>query len=292
MDIIGIYTIMNLVTHKFYMGSSIRCRARIGRHIRALTSQKHDNKYLQNAWNKHGPDAFIFVVIEECKAEDRFVREQYWIDRFETSNSEKGFNLAHSVKTIVPSPHTSKRMREMWTDDMRAAQAENSNRQYKDPKIKAIRLKSLDSGREKVNAKWYDPESKVRAVRQANLAKGSEALQILMKDPVWCKSRKTGSRTKELWLNPDYRDRQLEVLKSAREKAAVVVQDKWDNDPKYRDKILTALRKSNEDPDFKARHAAKLKGFWDDPEYRARHSARVKARWAKYRAEKAKNEIV
>lgn len=292
MDIIGVYIILNLLTHKFYVGSSIRCRLRIDRHIRALSKNQHENVYLQNAWNKYGQDAFMFVVIEECKAEDRFIREQYWIDRFETSNSEKGFNLAHSVKTITPSPHTSKRMREMWNDEMRAAQSDNNRQQYADPRIKEVRLKALDSGRVKVNARWHDPNSNVRAVRKANLAKGSEALAILLKDHVWCKSRKTGSRTHELWQDPKYRAHQLLVLAEAQKKGAATIQNKWDTEPEYRTKILTALRKSNDDPEFKVRHQAKLKGFWGDPEYRARHSARMKARWAKYREAKAKNEIV
>jgi hypothetical protein len=115
---------------------------------------------------------------------------------------------------------------------------------------------------------------------------------MLLKNPVWRKSRKTGSKTKELWKKPEYREKSLVKLKATQKKGAAKIKDMWDNDPKYRKDRISALRKSNARPDFKARHVAKLKKFWSDPEYRARHSARQKERWKRYRAEKAKNEIV
>ena len=44
-----------------------------------MRNNKHDNQYLQNAWNKYGAESFEFIIIEECSVEDLNEREIYWI---------------------------------------------------------------------------------------------------------------------------------------------------------------------------------------------------------------------
>jgi group I intron endonuclease len=244
MEIIGVYIIRNVKTGGVYIGSSIHCKRRIGTHRSALRHNRHENSYLQRSWNKNGKENFLFEVVEECRAEDRFIREQWWIDRLQSIDPGLGYNLAHPVQTIVPSPHTSKRMKEMWTDEMRERQAQNNREQYDDPEIKKIRLECLDRGRIKTNAMWHDKSSKVRKVRINNLAKGSAALAELLKDPVWKANRKTGSRTKEVWQRPDYRAKKLVKLKEVQKKGAAAIKKLWDNDPQYRNKILS-LKSNN-----------------------------------------------
>jgi hypothetical protein len=49
----GIYRIVNKTTDKFYIGSTIDCfRNRFNKHKRLLRRNKHENDYLQKAWNK------------------------------------------------------------------------------------------------------------------------------------------------------------------------------------------------------------------------------------------------
>jgi len=60
----AIYKITNTVNGKFYVGSSVNTRDRFKRHKRLLKRNKHHSAYLQNAWNKHGAEAFVFHVIE------------------------------------------------------------------------------------------------------------------------------------------------------------------------------------------------------------------------------------
>lgn len=90
----GIYAILNWKNHKVYVGSATYLNKRMSEHSRLLRKDTHDNRYLQNAWNKHGENNFSFIVLEYCEKEKLIEREQYWIDRHNSSNSDKGYNLA------------------------------------------------------------------------------------------------------------------------------------------------------------------------------------------------------
>lgn len=72
--------IENLSTKKRYIGSSGRCLyTRYHQHKSDLVHARHGNSYLQNAWNKYGPDSFVFWVIEEHEPEFCSGMEHWWI---------------------------------------------------------------------------------------------------------------------------------------------------------------------------------------------------------------------
>ncbi len=61
----GIYRIKNLETGAMYIGKTAQTFAkRWGRHRRALRSSRHRNAHLQSSYNKHGPAAFEYKVLE------------------------------------------------------------------------------------------------------------------------------------------------------------------------------------------------------------------------------------
>ena len=76
----GIYQIQHIDSGKLYVGSSKHIRTRWQYHRRELRMGISNCRYLQNAWTKHGEDAFAFSVIEECLPEELEVREQFYID--------------------------------------------------------------------------------------------------------------------------------------------------------------------------------------------------------------------
>lgn len=79
----GIYQIRNLVNNKIYVGSSNNLyRRKTYEHFRELRLNKHHNKYLQNSYNCHGEENFVFEVIEFCIEKERYIIEQYWLDKF------------------------------------------------------------------------------------------------------------------------------------------------------------------------------------------------------------------
>jgi group I intron endonuclease len=48
---------------------------------------------LQRAWNKYGPDAVVFEIVELVEVERLIEREQYHIDLRDATNKKKGFNI-------------------------------------------------------------------------------------------------------------------------------------------------------------------------------------------------------
>lgn len=63
----GIYKIINVVNNKFYVGSAVNFSRRKTRHFSELRTGRHKNTKLQNAWNKYGERAFVFVAVEEVE---------------------------------------------------------------------------------------------------------------------------------------------------------------------------------------------------------------------------------
>jgi group I intron endonuclease len=78
----GIYTILNKTNGRCYVGSAHNCRSRFSGHRYLLNRNAHHCPPLQNAWNKYGPSAFDFVVLEECEQTDLLIREQVYLDSF------------------------------------------------------------------------------------------------------------------------------------------------------------------------------------------------------------------
>lgn len=91
--IVGIYKITCIPNNKIYIGSSKNIKKRFFNHISSLKHGKHENAYLQHAFNKYGIDNFKFEVIEECLLEELIQREQYWIDKLKSASPEYGFNI-------------------------------------------------------------------------------------------------------------------------------------------------------------------------------------------------------
>lgn len=79
-DVCGIYSIFNLINGKRYVGSSVNLYNRLHEHLHNLKNNKAHNKHLQSAWNKYGEDNFIYNILEFCNPEERFEREQHYID--------------------------------------------------------------------------------------------------------------------------------------------------------------------------------------------------------------------
>ena len=89
---VGIYKITNTVNDKVYVGQSKDIESRWFQHMYALNHNWHDNRHLQNSWNKYGADKFTFSVIEECELDKLTEREQYWIDYYGGINSANTYN--------------------------------------------------------------------------------------------------------------------------------------------------------------------------------------------------------
>lgn len=83
---IGIYGIKNLINDKIYVGKTgMNFGDRWDNHKALLRNNNHDNKHLQNAWNKYGEENFEFVVLEDCNIDELNDKEIYWIKYYRES---------------------------------------------------------------------------------------------------------------------------------------------------------------------------------------------------------------
>jgi group I intron endonuclease len=105
----AIYKIENKINNKIYIGSAIYFPRRIKEHIGLLKKNKHHSTYLQNSWNKHGENNFIFEVIEKISTPEQLIpREQYWIDTLKpeynicpTAGSKFGLKSSQETKDKI-----------------------------------------------------------------------------------------------------------------------------------------------------------------------------------------------
>jgi group I intron endonuclease len=103
----GIYQIRNLTNGKSYIGSAAGkgfCN-RWGTHLKQLKDGRHNNTYLQRAWNKYGADVFVFEILEECEPMQCIEREQYYLDTllFASHDDQRFKRLGYNILRIAGS---------------------------------------------------------------------------------------------------------------------------------------------------------------------------------------------
>lgn len=90
----GVYQIYNTLNGKMYIGSSVDLPKRKRDHLRELKNNMHTNGRIQNSFNKYGINNFVFSILEFVNERNRLIeREQYWIDKKDSSNRNIGFNI-------------------------------------------------------------------------------------------------------------------------------------------------------------------------------------------------------
>lgn len=79
LDISGVYLIM-IDTH-MYVGSSVSVKQRLRAHINKLKKSKHENRYMQNRFDKYGIDSCCYCLLEKCDENQRLHIEKNWIEK-------------------------------------------------------------------------------------------------------------------------------------------------------------------------------------------------------------------
>lgn len=99
-NVCGIYIILNIITNKVYIGSSVAIRSRKNKHFNDLRNNRHCNDILQNSWGKHGEENFVFILIEVCEKNIVRKREQFYLDKYKPYIKGNGYNLSSSLSGI------------------------------------------------------------------------------------------------------------------------------------------------------------------------------------------------
>lgn len=156
LNIPGIYTVTNTVLGTVYVGHARNIRKRWEIHRSTLGTGTHPNRYLQNAWNKFGPEAFRFEVILDLSAVPKKgliarlkKEERTALRRFpDTYNlMAKAAVSAHSLKLWADPGHRSQQSeirRTNWQDEeYRAQQTASRSATWKDPEVRSRRLAGM-----------------------------------------------------------------------------------------------------------------------------------------------------
>lgn len=85
-----IYKIVNDINDKVYIGKTCRTVEERWKEHCKRSKQVSLNRPLYNAMRKHGIEHFEVVLLEECTEEDVSLREQFWIDAYNSYHS--GYN--------------------------------------------------------------------------------------------------------------------------------------------------------------------------------------------------------
>lgn len=87
-----IYKITNKINGKVYIGKTKNsvCN-RFKQHLRC--AQKGTNRYLYDAMNHYGYDAFEVEVLEEAISSELSDLEKYYIKKFDSLNPLNGYNM-------------------------------------------------------------------------------------------------------------------------------------------------------------------------------------------------------
>lgn len=96
----GVYIIICLNNFKFLIGQSNNISKRFNYHKQNLRKNKHENPHLQNAWNKHSEDNFLFEILEKCNDTKTRNRENYWCKLLDSHNSKIGYNIRATDEEI------------------------------------------------------------------------------------------------------------------------------------------------------------------------------------------------
>ncbi|HTK50432.1 MAG TPA: GIY-YIG nuclease family protein [Gemmatimonadaceae bacterium] len=107
----GVYRIHNTRDDRSLVGRSVDLPAILNRERVALRFGSHPNAALQRDWATHGPDAFVFEVLDTLKApegqpdydptEDLRVLEEMWVDRLRVMG-ERGYGARARLDLADP----------------------------------------------------------------------------------------------------------------------------------------------------------------------------------------------
>lgn len=97
-----IYAIVNTDNGKVYIGSAVRPEKRWNEHRRKLRLGIHHSMHLQNAWDLHTEEKFMFHVLERVEdTTEIYEKEQVWLDCIKPYMRENGYNVSCNAKKVM-----------------------------------------------------------------------------------------------------------------------------------------------------------------------------------------------
>lgn len=161
---IGIYAIINQVNGKMYVGQSSVLRNRKKRHFTDLRCNRHGMNcrkgkwigqidHLQKSFNKYGEQSFKWEVLEYCKKEKLTEREQFYMNKYNSTNPFCGYNISVKAGQGIMSPEGRERISQLTKGKKRPVDVMEKLRQAnigrKCSEETKERIRKANTGREK-----------------------------------------------------------------------------------------------------------------------------------------------
>ena len=180
----GVYGITLLLEGRVYIGSSVWIEKRLRVHLNKLRSGTHENPHLQSAFNFYGEDQFLFAT-EEVVPDLLWLRarEQMWLSRTKACDPKFGFNSATDAFSNFCSPAFLNRYKDH--PEEREKQSRRQKEVQNRPEVRKRRVATL-------RQTLSDPAQRVRL----------------------------SQNTKNLWMNPEHKDKVFSLQARANMSAA------------------------------------------------------------------------
>lgn len=184
----GIYSITNKDKNKVYIGSAKKISQRFGEHLRRLRRNDHENKHLQNSWNKYKEDSFSFEILRFCDKEDLLFYEQKYLDLY---REELGWNNMFNMNPNTRSGFGRKYIRKSFKTKEKQIELDNKEKwdsRKKLDKVKLNWLKEKPSGDVSKGILYYTDnklDEKIMKVCQNQLSEAvgqNKTLSVSLKD--------------------------------------------------------------------------------------------------------------
>lgn len=94
----AVYAIRNIKNGKMYIGQSVNIASRWAHHKSDLKAGRSGNKYLQREYDAYGADKFEYLILEECEESELFEKEKYYVEKYETTSRDSGYNIKNGGK--------------------------------------------------------------------------------------------------------------------------------------------------------------------------------------------------
>lgn len=138
-----IYKITNKKNNKIYIGQTIRLiEKRFQRHINDALNNILDT-HLARAIRKYGQDSFEITLIDTAKSQDELnIKEQYWIQKYNSINSEIGYNETDAIYKSGGNTYMSKTKKELEQIVRKISKSKIGNRNPHSRKIKCFNVET------------------------------------------------------------------------------------------------------------------------------------------------------
>lgn len=157
-----IYSIVNIVNNKKYIGYTMDLKQREYHHKYNLRKGVHVNYFLQEDWNEFGEENFIFEVIESNICQESLLsREKYYTDYYQSDNQEYGYNILNGFSH-------NKLTREKISE------------KHKGKSITESQMEGLRLG----HGKAYHTEETYKKLSEANRGEGSGTAKLTEEDVI------------------------------------------------------------------------------------------------------------